>query len=104
MMIADRIRMLREKMGITQAELAKRLGLTRSGVNAWEMGISVPSTQYIIELSLFFGVSSDYLLGLSEKATVSVEGLSDREISAVVEVIDCFRGHKCDKCKASEKK
>ena len=64
-MIDQKIKMLREKRGITQAELAKRLGITRSGVNAWEMGISTPSTQYVILLAKFFNVSTDYLLGLS---------------------------------------
>ena len=90
-MIADKIKMLREKRGMTQAELAKQLGLTRAGVNAWEMGISIPSTQYVVELALFFGVSTDYLLDLQKTATVSVEGLDDREISSVVEIINCLR-------------
>ena len=90
-MIAEKIKMLREKRGITQSELAKQLGLTRAGVNAWEMGISVPSTQYVVELALFFKVSTDYLLDLKETATVSVEGLDDREISSVVEIINCLR-------------
>ena len=44
-MIYERIKKLREKQGYTQTELAKMLGVTRSCVNAWEMGISVPSTQ-----------------------------------------------------------
>ena len=48
-MIADRIKALREQKGYTQVELAKRLGITRSSVNAWELGISVPSTQNIVE-------------------------------------------------------
>ena len=90
-MIADKIKLLREKQGITQAELARRLGVTRSGVNAWEMGISVPSTQYIVELAQFFGVSADYLLGLESTTTVSVEGLSDREIASIIEIINCYR-------------
>ena len=47
-MIAERIKYLRERSGMTQAGLAKVLGITRSSVNAWEMGISVPSTQYIV--------------------------------------------------------
>jgi transcriptional regulator with XRE-family HTH domain len=76
---------------MTQTELAKQLGITRSGVNAWEMGMSVPSTQYVVELSLFFGVSSDYLLNIEKSATVSVEGLTEREISAVIEVIECYK-------------
>ncbi len=91
MMIYDKIKILRESRGMTQAELAKKLGITRSGVNAWEMGVSVPSTQYIMELALLFGVSTDYLLDLPKTATVSVEGLSDREIASVVEIINCYR-------------
>ena len=47
-MIADKIKLLREMSGMTQAELARKLGVTRSGVNAWEMGITTPSTQYIV--------------------------------------------------------
>lgn len=90
-MIADKIKTLRNKRGITQAELAKQLGVTRAGVNAWEMGISIPSTQYIVELALFFKVSSDYLLDLPTTSTVSVEGLSDREIASVVEIIECYK-------------
>ena len=65
--------------------------MTRSGVNAWEMGISVPSTQYIVELALFFHVSTDYLLDLPYTASVSVEGLTDREIASVVEIIECYK-------------
>ena len=36
-MICDRIKELREKAGYSQAQLAKRLDVTRSSVNAWEM-------------------------------------------------------------------
>ena len=90
-MIADKIKMLREGQRLTQAELAKRLGITRSGVNAWEMGISVPSTQYLVELAMAFKVSTDFLLDLPTTATVSVEGLTDREIAAVTEIIACLR-------------
>ena len=90
-MIADKIKLLRESKKMTQTELAKRLGITRSGVNAWEMGISVPSTQYIIELALFFGVSTDYLLGISNTSCISIAGLSDKEVSSIVSIIDCLK-------------
>lgn len=90
-MIAEQIKLLREKRGMTQADLARSLGVTRSGVNAWEMGISVPSTQYVVELAVLFGVSTDYLLGLDHTATVSVSGLDDEEISSIVNVIHCYQ-------------
>lgn len=90
-LLADKIRHIREQSGITQAELARKLGLTRSSVNSWEMGLSVPSTQYVIELAKLFDVSTDYLLGLEQGATISVEGLSDKEVSVLLELISCFR-------------
>ncbi len=74
-MLAERIKHLREQRPMTQVDLAKYLGVTRSGVSAWEMGISVPSTQYIVELAKFFNVSTDYLLGMEETASVSLQGL-----------------------------
>lgn len=89
-MIADKIKMLREQMGITQAELAKRLGVTRSGVNAWEMGTTTPSTMYVVELALLFGVSTDYLLDMPKTKTISVNGLTDREIASLTEIVECY--------------
>ena len=90
-MIADRIKLLREMGGMTQAELARKLGVTRSGVNAWEMGITTPSTQYIVELALLFRVSTDYLLDMPSTVTISVDGLSDREIASLKELVECLR-------------
>ncbi len=86
-MIADRIKQLREEKGVTQAELAKKLGITRSSVNAWEMGISVPSTQYVVELANIFKISTDYLLGVDHSATVDVSGLTERDIKLVYGLI-----------------
>ncbi len=90
-MIADKIKLLRTNCNMTQTELAKKLGITRSSVNAWEMGISVPSTQYIVELANIFNVSSDYILGISEKATINVAGLSEREVTILSELVDYFK-------------
>lgn len=93
-MIADKIKLLREKRGYTQAELAKKLGITRSSVNAWEMGVSVPSTHYVVELSLLFNVSTDFLLDMPNTSSVSTQGLSSREIASVIEIIECYREKK----------
>lgn len=60
------------------------------------MGISIPSTQYIVELAQLFNVSSDYLLGISKTSTISVNGLSEEEIAALHGVISCFKKNKSD--------
>lgn len=90
-MIADKIVKLRKQKGITQTELAKTLGITRSSVNAWEMGISIPSTQYIVELASLFSVSTDFLLGVDTTATVNVSGLSEKDIELIHNIIEHLR-------------
>ena len=92
--LADRIKTLRESAGLTQAEVARQLGISRSGVNAWEMGLSVPSTQYIVELAKYFNVSTDYLLGMKSTATISVKGLSQKQVSALLDIIECFKDNR----------
>ena len=86
-MIAERIKSLREQQNKTQSDLAKQLGITRSSVNAWEMGISVPSTQYIVELAHIFHVSTDYLLGVKTTSSISVAGLSDKDVELLNSII-----------------
>lgn len=76
---AEKIKELREKNNLTQSELARRLNITRSSVNAWEMGISIPSTEKIVELSLLLHTTSDYLLGLDNQESIPVYQYSAEE-------------------------
>ena len=69
-MIAEKIKALREARGWSQAELSRRLGITRNGVNSWEQGLSMPSPACLVDLAKVFGVSTDYLLGLERLTTV----------------------------------
>ena len=90
-MVSERVKKLREQNNLTQADLARKLGLTRSSVNAWEMGISVPSTQYIVELAKIFKVSTDYLLGVSTENAISTEGLVKEDIEQVYSLVEYLR-------------
>ncbi|MBQ8357830.1 MAG: helix-turn-helix transcriptional regulator [Clostridia bacterium] len=88
--IADRIKYLRDKAGMKQIELAKRLGISRSAVNSWEMSLSTPSIANIIEMTQIFHVSADYLLSLSEPLMVDISMLSDEEKEIVLRLINCL--------------
>lgn len=90
-MISEKIKQLRIGLNKTQSDIAKALGITRSSVNAWEMGISVPSTGYIIELAKIFDVSTDYLLGLKDKSTINVDGLTEEEVASIVNIVKCLK-------------
>ncbi|MBR4514452.1 MAG: helix-turn-helix transcriptional regulator [Lachnospiraceae bacterium] len=89
--IADRIKALRKNMDLSQEALADKLGITRSAVNAWEMGTSAPSTHMILELTSIFRVSSDYLLGLDETGTIDVSGLKAEDIEALHALVAYMR-------------
>lgn len=93
-MLYNTIKELREKSGYSQAELARRLGVTRSSVNAWEMGISVPTTLYIVEMAQLFRVTTDYILGVSSEYTISLNGLTQDEINILYKLIECFKSNK----------
>ncbi len=93
-MIAEKIKLLRENSGLSQKALADKLGITRSSVNAWELGISVPSTQYIVELATLFKVSTDYLLNVNNKNAIDIDGLSEKEVKIILELITYFKTKK----------
>ena len=91
-MIGDTIKRLREDAGFSQSSLAKKLNVTRSAVNAWEMGSSVPTTQHVVDIARLFHVSSDYLLGLTSETTLVLDGLNEEEKRILYSLIDYFNG------------
>lgn len=64
---SEKIVSLRRRYGLTQAELAAKLGVTDKSVSKWERGISMPDLSVIAEISQLFGISTDLLLGLKEE-------------------------------------
>lgn len=93
-LIGDVIRSLREQAGYSQAGLAKKLGVTRSSVNAWESGLSAPTAVYIIELSKLFHVSSDFILGLDNTMQLNLSEFSEEEVSILYSLINYFSNNK----------
>ena len=63
---AVRLKELREDRGLTQAKLANELNYTQTTIAKWDSGDRVPRVNDIIALSEFFGVTTDYLLGLQD--------------------------------------
>ena len=92
-MIAERIKELRQARGWTQADLARRLNITRNGVNSWEQGLSVPSPASLVELAKVFSVTTDYLLGVEGLDTVNVTGLKKKDVAVLAELADRLREH-----------
>ncbi len=59
------IKQLREQRGMTQEELANRLGVKYPAVSKWERGMAYPSMNTVIKMAELFQVSMDVVLGLA---------------------------------------
>lgn len=60
------IKQLRREAGFTQDELGRKLGVIKQTISSWENNISEPNSETLTAISKLFGVSVDYLLGLSD--------------------------------------
>ena len=89
--LCERIAELRKTFGVTQTELAKRLEVTRSAVNAWEMGFATPQLKHIVEMSKIFNTTVDGLLNTSSKVVIDITDLTEKEQEAVFNIVDCLK-------------
>ena len=62
MNLAEKLTIQRKKSGMSQEQLAERLGITRQSVSKWEAGSSIPEISKLVAMSEIFRVSLDYLL------------------------------------------
>ncbi len=53
----------REKLGISQLELSKRIGISHQNINRWESGDVLPSIDFCVKLADFYGITVDELIG-----------------------------------------
>ena len=75
----------------TQAQLAKKLGITKSVISAYETGLRMPSYDILIGISKIFNVSTDYLLGNEQKQNIDLSGLTEEEIAALLNLIKAMK-------------
>lgn len=71
MILADKIIELRKKQGMSQEELAEKLGVSRQSVSKWEGAQSTPDLNRILQLAEIFSVSTDTLLKDSEELSAA---------------------------------
>lgn len=89
--MGEKLRSLRLSKNLTQKQLADRVGLAVSAVSSYESGNRYPSFETLIKLSRIFHVSTDYLLGLSEKRSIDITGLTDEETELISRLVDKLR-------------
>ncbi len=87
----EKLRQLRTDAGITQAELAKRLNVSKSVVSYYELQERTPSPDVLIRLARIFHVTTDYLLGLDQRKMIDVTGLGDEDMRFLLLTVETLR-------------
>ncbi len=82
---------LREKNGLTQNQLAQRLGLKNSTISKYEVSNTPPPALMVRKIAKEFGVSSDFLLGLEISGNVSLHGLTAEQAKIITDLTELFR-------------
>ena len=77
MTLGETLTNLRKSKGLSQEQLADELDLTRQTISKWELNQSSPDINYIVRLSDFFGVTTDYLIK-SEQSCTTTEPLNEQ--------------------------
>lgn len=68
----ERIKKLRKSKGVTQRELATRLGISEQAVSKWEKNLSNPSTKNLLQIAKIFGVSITYFYQSEESQSKKI--------------------------------
>ena len=87
---SEKLRKLREARKLTQAQVADRVGVSKTMISAYETASKAPSIEVLIRLSRLYGVSVDYLVCVNASTAIDVSGLDDDPVallSALVEKV-----------------
>lgn len=83
----ERLKKMRLQEGMTQQQLAERLGVTKSVVSYYELQERYPSPEILVKLASIFHVSTDFLLGLTKSESILLTGLNDDDIKLVKDLV-----------------
>ncbi|MDD5928087.1 MAG: helix-turn-helix transcriptional regulator [Firmicutes bacterium] len=86
-----RIRQLRERNKMSQEELGRRVGRSKSVISSYENNIKIQPLDVLVEIALVFNVSLDYLVGIDKKEMISANGLSERQRTVIENTVMVLR-------------
>lgn len=85
-----RLQKLRKNRGMTQAELADRLGVSKGTIYRYERNLQDPSLQTAIRLAVLLRTSLDYLTGIDDAYTIRIPCLTNTERQTLQLFLDTF--------------
>ena len=92
--VGKKLKNLRLQSGLTQKQLAERMGVTKSVISYYELDERCPSPEILVRLASIFHVSTDYLLGRENMKVLNISELNEEEIKSIQYMIDTFKNNK----------
>ena len=86
-----KLKQLRLEEGLTQQQLADRIGVTKSVISYYELQERYPSPEVLTKLASVFHVSTDYLLGLERSEILDLTGLEEEDIVTVKRLVSSLK-------------
>ena len=86
-----RLKQLRKDKHLTQAQVAKRIGVTASMVSSYETDIRLPSFDVMVRIADLFGVTVDFLLCREDKRFIDISQLSEEEAAVVCNMVEILK-------------
>lgn len=80
-MINDRIRELRESTGMSARKFAETIGIKYTTYYGYETGAREPGSDFIVKFADYFGVTTDYILGIDTKKSPEPEYPEEDKLS-----------------------
>lgn len=90
-MFDERIKELRLSLGMNQIQFGRKLFVSKQCISNWENSYIMPSIEMLAKIAETFSVSTDYLLGISDKMTLDVTGLSSEQVLHLQSVVNDLR-------------
>lgn len=90
-MFGSRLKELRTSHGLTQVQLAKKLGVSKQCISNWENDNILPSVDTLIYIAKYFYISCDYLLELNDKITLDITDLTLDQRALVQKLLKEFK-------------
>lgn len=69
---SDKLSILRKERGLSQRSVAAELGISQALLSHYEKGIREPGLDFVTKICVFYDVSADYMLGLTDKKNSGV--------------------------------
>lgn len=87
----SRLKELRIQFGLTQKQLADRIGVSKGVISFYELRERSPSPEILVKLAAIFHVSTDYLLGMDEHEYIDVTNIDPADVTLLQLLAESLR-------------